>query len=107
MAAGWILWAVGPSIIKKIKNRNFTAQEPESFVTETFHKALIKSWVITIAFLMLLKVFDRMIAEANLPSEFYFNGIVFIMLFSSSVAFLIMSHESEDDTDQKEDGEMR
>jgi len=101
LAVLWIFRAVGPSLWRKFKSRSMTLQEPESFVTETFHKAIIKSWIFTIAALMVLKVFNRLIARLDLPVEFYINVLVFIMLFSASVTFLVMTHVSDED-DQEE-----
>ena len=102
LAALWIFRAVGPMLLKKLKNRRLIHQEPESFITESFHKAIIKSWIFTILVLMLLKVLESLIARIDLPVEFYLNGLVFIMLFSASGVFLLMTHIS-DDGDQPEE----
>jgi hypothetical protein len=102
LAALWIFRAVGPMLLKKLKSRRFSHQEPESFITESFHKAIIKSWIFTILVLMVLKVLESIIERVDLPVEFYLNGLVFIMLFSASGVFLLMTHISDDD-DQPED----
>ena len=97
VAGLWIFRAVGPLLWRKLKSRSFSHQEPESFITESFHQAIIKSWIITIASLMVLKVLEKLIAGVDLPVDFYINGLVFIMLFSVGVIFLLMSYDSEDD----------
>ncbi len=51
---------------------------------------------------MLLKVLENFMARFELPIEFYLNGLVFIMLFSASGVFLLMTHVSDED-DQPED----
>ncbi len=102
LAVLWIFRAVGPMIWKKIKSRNFTQQEPESFITESFHKAMIKSWIFTITALMVLKVFEKFSAQFNLPVEFYINSLVFIMLFSAAVTFLLMTYANEDEGNEEE-----
>ncbi len=102
IATLWIFRAVGPAIWKKFKSRSFTHQEPESFITEAFHKAIIKSWILTIAALMVLKVLDQFIARVDLPVDFYLNGLVFIMLFSASVTFLLMTRANEHHDDENQ-----
>ena len=97
LAALWIFRAAGPAIWKKFKSKSFTHQEPESFITETFHKAMIKSWIVTIAALMVLKVLEQFISQFNLPVEFYINGLVFVMLFTTGVTFLLTIHANEED----------
>ncbi|TDR23296.1 hypothetical protein [Marinicella litoralis] len=98
LAALWIFRAVGPALWDKLKSGQFKHQEPESFITETFHQAIIKSWIITIAVLMVLKVLEQLIVRIDLPIEFYFNGLVFIMLFSVSVIFLVLTRENDDNS---------
>lgn len=97
LSALWIFRAVGPMLWQKFKSRSFTHQEPESFITETFHKAIIKSWVFTLAVLMLMKVLEKTISRISLPFEFYLNSLIFLMLFVASVSFLIMTHINDDD----------
>jgi hypothetical protein len=102
LAAAWIFRAIGPMLWNKFKSRSMKFQEPESFVTETLHKAIIKSWTITIAALMVLKVSERMISRVGLPIEFYINALVFIMLFSASVIFLVMTRFNDADDKPEE-----
>jgi hypothetical protein len=93
----WIFRAVAPELWNKFKRKNICHQEPESFITESFHKAIIKSWAFTIATLMVLTVLEQFIARLDLPFEFYIKGLVFIMLFSASVTFLVTNYTTQGD----------
>lgn len=102
LAALWIFLAVAPELWNKIKRQSIAQHEAESFVTDSFHKAIIKSWAFTIATLVFITVIEQFIARIHLPLEFYINGLIFIMLFSASITFLISTNGNEDD-DSSED----
>ncbi len=98
----WIFRAIGPSLWKKLKNRSLSHQEPESFITEAFHQAIIKSWIITVIALMVLKSLERVVIKWALPVDFYFKTLIFVMLFSASLIFLISTYV-RDGVDQNEE----
>ncbi|MGJ8663894.1 MAG: hypothetical protein ACSHWU_09595 [Marinicella sp.] len=101
-SALWIFRAIGPMLWKKIKSKSVIHHEPESFITDSFHKSIIRSWIFTIAVLMLLKVLENYFSKVDLPVEFYVNALIFIMLFSASSIFLVMTHPNEEDDHQEE-----
>ncbi len=91
----WILRAMMPVFRKKIKKGFIKHQEPESFITEAFHKAINKSWIFTLLCLILLKTMDQLIVKLDLPTGFYFSTLTFMMLFTASVIFLFSTWINE------------
>ncbi len=98
----WIFRAIGPSLWKKLKHRTLSHQEPESFITDTFHQAIIKSWIITVIVLMVIKSLEQKVIHWALPVDFYFKVLIFTMLFSASIIFLVLTYVS-DGIDQNEE----
>ncbi len=91
-----ILWAIGPSLLRKIRTRSFSYQQPESFIVQAFNQALSKSWVITMVSLVVLKTMDKLVASSNLPIDFYFKAMTFLMMFSASVVFLVLIRSDDE-----------
>lgn len=90
LAMLWILRAIGPTFWRKLQNRTWQLPKPESFVTEAFNQALNKSWIITFITIVFLKSLDNLLGKADLPLDFFLKALVFLMLFSASVIFLVM-----------------
>ncbi len=98
-AMAWIVRAIGPTLWRKLRNKTWQLHKPESFVTQAFNQALNKSWLITFVTIVFLKSIDKLLGKADLPIEFFLKALVFLMMFSASVIFLVLIR-----TDDKEAG---
>ncbi len=67
-------------------------------MTQAFNQALNKSWLITFVTIVFLKSLDKLIGRAELPIDFFLKALVFLMMFSASVIFLVLIRTDDKDT---------
>ena len=88
-----VLFALWPVLKRQMTKQSIKNHEEESFITEALHTSIRISWMITLFCLMFLMTMDNLRAKLNLPVDFYFKLLFFIMMFTVGIGFFLKTRD--------------
>gem|GEM_PF-1435074 len=88
-----VLFAMWPVLKRQVTNPQIKNHEEESFITDALHTSIRISWMITLFCLMFMMAMDNLRAKLNLPVDFYFKLLFFIMMFTVGIGFFLKTRD--------------
>ena len=100
VAVAIILWTFTPFIVQKVKAKKSIVSsrgcsEPEGFITQSFHRACLISWMTVFVSLSLIGGLDEKMKGLDLPAEFYISTVLCMMLIVTSLTFFYLTRSDD------------
>ncbi len=91
-----VVFAMWPIFSQQITKSQSKYHEAESFITDAMHSSIRISWMVTLFFLVLMMSLDNFREGLDLPTDFYFKLIFFVMMFTVGASFFFITRDDDD-----------
>lgn len=89
-----ILYALRPVLNQRISKTQTKAHETESFITEALNTSIRTSWILALVSITVMMAMNKFGVNLDLPVDFYFRLLFFIMMFSVALSFMIRTRDA-------------